>query len=95
MLYRISGKFADNHTFSAQVDGDSPKDALATFQGFDDVTAYGQPITQVSVIRMEGKKRIRISDEPSKPRAPRGKAAAQPAKPAVQAGKPAQNTGKR
>lgn len=69
MLYSIRGKFADGHTFSAQVDGDGPQNALTTFSAFDDVKNYGQAIAQVSVIRMEGKARVRISDEPSKPRA--------------------------
>ena len=80
MLYRVSGKFADGHTFSAQVDGDGPHDALNTFANFDDVKQYGKAISQVSVIRMEGKSRVRISDEPAKPRAPR-----KPSKPATTA----------
>ena len=75
-LYRISGKFANGHTFSTTVDGETPKDALMTFQGFDDVKNYGHPVTQVSVVQQQGKSRIRISETPAKPRKPREKKAA-------------------
>lgn len=92
MLYSIRGKFADNHSFSAQIDGAGPQDALASFTALDDVKAYpGGAISQVSVIRMEGKKRVRISDTPSKPRAKRKDKSATPAAPSAPA---ASNSGK-
>lgn len=91
-LYRISGKFADNHTFSTTVDGEDAGQALASFQAFDDVKNYkGGAVTQVNVVQQVGKSRIRISDEPAKPRKPREKKV-KPAASAVPA--PNANTGK-
>lgn len=95
MLYSIRGKFADNHSFSAQIDGAGPQDALTSFTALDDVKGYaGGAITQVSVIRMEGKKRVRISEKPAKARAKRKDKSATPATPAAPSTPAATNTGK-
>lgn len=69
MLYAIRGKFADGHTFSAQVDADSPAQAMTNFSGFEQVTGRGSPVVQISAQRKDGKTLVRISKEPAKPRA--------------------------
>lgn len=97
-LYRVAGKFADNHTFVVNpVEGADASAALASVAGSEEVKAYGQPIAAVSVMKLEGKKRVRISDEPAKPRAPRGSKNAAGNKPAAQgnASKPAASAPRR
>lgn len=96
-LYRVAGKFADNHTFVVNpVEGTDAAAALASVVGGEEVKAYGQPVIACSVMKLEGKKRVRISDEPAKPRAPRGSKTASN-KPAAQgnAGKPAASAPRR
>lgn len=66
-LFRVSGKFADNHTFSVNpVDGTDARDALANVLGAVEIREYGETVVMVTVKSLTGsKKRIRISDKPA------------------------------
>lgn len=82
MLFRVSGKFADKHTFSINpVDGADAKDALATVIALPEVTGYGSPVVAVTVKALGGAaKKIRISEKPAAER--KASTAAAPAAPA-------------
>lgn len=73
MLFRVSGKFADRHTFSMPlIDGTDAKDALAQVTSDPAVRDYGSPVVSITVKALgAGKKKIRISDKPSAERKPK------------------------
>jgi hypothetical protein len=66
-LFRVSGKFADNYTFSVNpVDGTDARDALSNVLGSPEIREYGETVVMVTVKSLTGaKKRIRISDKPA------------------------------
>lgn len=66
-LFRVTGKFADNYTFSVNpVDGADARDALGSVVGSPEIREYGEPVVMVTVKALSGsKKRIRISDKPA------------------------------
>jgi hypothetical protein len=70
MLFKVSGKFANNYTFSLNaVDATDAKDALASVHASDEIKNYGSPVVMTTVKALGGsKKGIRISDEPAKER---------------------------
>jgi hypothetical protein len=68
-MYSVRGKFANGHTFSiSPAPGNTARDALAFVMDSDEIKAYGSPVVMVTVKALAGKKKIRISDEPAKPR---------------------------
>ena len=68
-MFSVRGKFANGHTFSiSPAPGNDAKDALSYVLNSDEIKSYGSPVTMVTVKTLSSKKRIRISDEPAKPR---------------------------
>lgn len=69
-LFRVTGKFADNHTFSVNpVDGADAKEALGGVLHSQEIREYGSPVVMIAVRSLTGaKKRVRISSEPAKER---------------------------
>jgi len=72
MLFRVSGKFANKHTFSVNpVDGTDAKEALATVMNSADVKEFGSPVISITVKALSGSnKKVRISDKPAAERKP-------------------------
>lgn len=77
MLFRVSGKFANGHTFSVNpVDGEDARAALETVLESDDVQRFGSPVASVTVKALSGgKRKIRISDKPAAERKSKPKVA--------------------
>lgn len=68
-MFRVSGKFVNGHTFSiSPAPGNDAKEALGYVLGSDEIKNYNSPVAQVTVKQLVGKKKIRISEEPAKPR---------------------------
>lgn len=81
-LYKISGRFADNHTFTVpSIEADGPQEAIDAITSADDVKNYGQDVTLIIARRLGGApKKIKISDKPAAERkGGRKKATATPA----------------
>lgn len=70
-LFRVTGKFANGHTFSVPtVDGSDAKDALGAVVSAPEIVSAGHgAVVMVAVRSLTGsKRRIRISTEPAKER---------------------------
>lgn len=68
-MYSVRGRFQNGHTFSiSPAPGADAKEALGFVLNSDEIKNFGSPITMVTVKTLSSKKRIRISDAPSKPR---------------------------
>lgn len=72
MLFRVSGRFANGHTFSVNpVDGEDARDALEKVTTDESVSGYGFDVVSVTVKALTGSKRkIRISEKPAAERKP-------------------------
>ena len=87
-MYSVRGRFKDNFTFNlSPVTANDAKAALAYVMDLDEVKAseHGE-VTFVLVKRLEGRRKVRISDKPAAARVKKAKATpAAPATPAVPA----------
>lgn len=97
MLYRVTGKFANNYTFTIpSIDATSPAEALSKVHGDEEIKNYESPVVMVTVKALGGsKKAVKISDKPAAERKKGGKkggAATAPAA-AAAAAPPAQSSG--
>lgn len=72
MLFRVSGRFANGHTFSLNpVDGEDAREALKNVMEDESVSGYGFDVISVTVKALTGAKRkIRISEKPAAERKP-------------------------
>lgn len=72
MLFRVSGRFANGHTFSINpVDGADAKEALGNVTSDPSVRDYGHPVISITVKALSGsRKKIRISEKPAAERKP-------------------------
>lgn len=66
-LFRVTGRFADNFTFSVNpVDGADAREALGAVIHSPEIRDYGQPVVMVTVKSLSGSaKRVRISEKPA------------------------------
>lgn len=102
-LYAVRGKFATGHTFVQNpVEGSDAREAIGTVLDSEDVKGFGQPVAQISAFKLTGKKKVKISTEPAKPREKKATAAAPTAptsteekKPSGQASAPRAQHGRR
>jgi len=67
MLFKVSGKFSNGHTFTINpVDGADASEALAAVKVTPEIKDYGSPIVSVTVKALSGSRRkVRISDAPA------------------------------
>lgn len=70
MLFKVSGKFANNYTFSLNaIDAADAKEALGQVHAMDEIKSYGSPVVMTTIKALgASKKKIRISSEPAKER---------------------------